>query len=256
VIKSSQFDVRREGDEFVFNGRGHGHGLGMCQTGAGALARQGVGYSQILTHYYPGTTIGQPMTERRSMASERFRAHFTSATRESDVKEALDILENARIDMDQRLERFGVRSAGTQKVEITICSSTSNYRSTTGMPGWTAAVTRENRIVSQPLQLLKKRGVLVTALKHEYAHTVIEAIGRGGTPRWLAEGLSVHFAGEGPQILDVTEHRPVPPVELERRMGNASSAAEMKVLYAQAYREVRSMILRDGEAAVWRKIAR
>jgi stage II sporulation protein D len=255
VIKSSQFDVRREGDEFIFNGRGHGHGLGMCQTGAGALARQGVSFERILAHYYPGTTIGQAMNERRSMASEGFSAYFTSSTRESDVKEALEILENARHDIGERLKRFGVQPASSQKVEITICGSTQSYRSSTGMPGWTAAVTREKRIVSQPLDLLRRRGVLVTALKHEYAHTVIEALGRGRTPRWLAEGLSVHFAGEGPQILDGAEQR-LSPDELERRIGNASSAAELKVLYAQAYHEVRSMILREGEARIWQKIAR
>ena len=254
VIKSSQFDVRREGDEFVFKGRGHGHGLGLCQTGAGALARQGVSFQSILLHYYPGTTIGQAMTESRSMASEGFRAYYTSSTRETDVTEALEILESARREMDERLKRYSVRPASSQKVEITICSSTPAYRSTTGMPGWTAAVTRENRIVTQPLHLLRRRGVLVTALKHEYAHTVIEALGRSRTPRWLAEGLSVHFAGEGPRIVDAAEQR-LPPDELERRISSASSAAEIKVLYAQAYREVRSMILKEGEARIWQKIA-
>lgn len=34
-----------------------GHGVGMSQTGAKEMARQGFNYKQILSFYYPGTTI-------------------------------------------------------------------------------------------------------------------------------------------------------------------------------------------------------
>ena len=43
--------------EFVFTGRGWGHGVGMCQVGALGYARQGMGYRQILQHYYTGTQL-------------------------------------------------------------------------------------------------------------------------------------------------------------------------------------------------------
>jgi SpoIID/LytB domain protein len=58
VLKSSRFEVTRTGSNFVFRGSGFGHGLGLCQEGAHALARRGVSYRQILSHYFPGTSIG------------------------------------------------------------------------------------------------------------------------------------------------------------------------------------------------------
>lgn len=42
----------------VVKGRGWGHGVGMSQWGAYGLAEQGFGYEDILSHYYPGTTVG------------------------------------------------------------------------------------------------------------------------------------------------------------------------------------------------------
>lgn len=43
--------------EWWFSGRGWGHGLGLCQAGAYGMAAAGVGYREILAHYYPGTEI-------------------------------------------------------------------------------------------------------------------------------------------------------------------------------------------------------
>lgn len=43
---------------FTFIGAGFGHGVGMSQYGAGYLAANGVGYDEILKHYYTGITLG------------------------------------------------------------------------------------------------------------------------------------------------------------------------------------------------------
>jgi stage II sporulation protein D len=40
-----------------FLGRGWGHGVGLCQNGAYGLARAGMTFDEILTHYYTGVTI-------------------------------------------------------------------------------------------------------------------------------------------------------------------------------------------------------
>lgn len=42
---------------FVLHGAGWGHGVGLCQIGAAAMGAQGYEYDQILSHYYPHTTI-------------------------------------------------------------------------------------------------------------------------------------------------------------------------------------------------------
>ncbi|MBI2870370.1 MAG: SpoIID/LytB domain-containing protein [Candidatus Omnitrophica bacterium] len=57
LVRSTLFNVYREGDHFVLSGRGWGHGVGMCQWGAYTQARRGTRYSDILSFYYPGAAI-------------------------------------------------------------------------------------------------------------------------------------------------------------------------------------------------------
>jgi stage II sporulation protein D len=58
-LKSTAFDVRKQGTHYVFSGRGWGHGSGMCQEGALAMARAGSTCRQILLHYYSGVEPGR-----------------------------------------------------------------------------------------------------------------------------------------------------------------------------------------------------
>ena len=57
AVRSTLFDVKREGKEFVFTGRGYGHGVGLCQAGAFARLREGAKPADVLKRYYPGTTL-------------------------------------------------------------------------------------------------------------------------------------------------------------------------------------------------------
>ncbi len=43
-----------------FEGSGRGHGVGMCQIGAYLMAQRGLGYREILWHYYGAVDIGRP----------------------------------------------------------------------------------------------------------------------------------------------------------------------------------------------------
>ena len=42
---------------FIFKVYGYGHGVGMSQHGAMAMAKSGSTYEEIMTHYYPGTSV-------------------------------------------------------------------------------------------------------------------------------------------------------------------------------------------------------
>lgn len=44
-------------DKYILSGRGYGHGLGMSQWGAECMAQAGIGYEEILLHYFPGTYL-------------------------------------------------------------------------------------------------------------------------------------------------------------------------------------------------------
>ena len=56
-LRSTDFDVIWDGTSFVFTVRGYGHGVGMSQQGAELLAKEGLDYTEILAHYYPGTEL-------------------------------------------------------------------------------------------------------------------------------------------------------------------------------------------------------
>ncbi len=56
-LRSTSFSIKAEGDMIVITTKGFGHRVGMSQYGADAMAVKGSTYSQILQHYYPGTTL-------------------------------------------------------------------------------------------------------------------------------------------------------------------------------------------------------
>ena len=56
-LRSTAFTLEYTGSGFLFTVTGYGHGVGMSQHGANLMAAQGSDYTQILAHYYPGTTL-------------------------------------------------------------------------------------------------------------------------------------------------------------------------------------------------------
>ncbi|WP_347357814.1 SpoIID/LytB domain-containing protein [Bdellovibrio sp.] len=52
-LRSALFEMKKQGEEFLFQGRGFGHGVGLCQWGSRSLGQKGYTYKQILNHYYP-----------------------------------------------------------------------------------------------------------------------------------------------------------------------------------------------------------
>ena len=58
---------------FTFNGSGWGHGVGMSQYGMLGMAQAGRSYTQILSTYYPGTTLvtRAPTDNLRVLLAER-----------------------------------------------------------------------------------------------------------------------------------------------------------------------------------------
>jgi stage II sporulation protein D (peptidoglycan lytic transglycosylase) len=56
-LPSTNFTLTRIGDAIIFQGSGYGHGVGLCQWGMLKMAREGKNYREILSFFYPGTTI-------------------------------------------------------------------------------------------------------------------------------------------------------------------------------------------------------
>ncbi len=192
---------------------------------------------------------------RLTLASENFRVNYTAGATRRDVEETLRMLEAARADMNQRLSAATLPAPTLPVLEVIAHETTGDFVGTTGQAPWTAAATRGRQIHLQPLATLRRRGVLQTTLRHEYAHAVIDALGRGRAPRWLAEGLAAYAAGEGSLLARVPLTK-LPLAELEQKLAQPTSAAEMRALYAAAYREVVALVQTEGEANVWRRVLR
>lgn len=56
-LKSTDFEIKEEGDNILITTYGFGHGVGMSQYGAQGMAREGYQYQDILKHYYKNTEI-------------------------------------------------------------------------------------------------------------------------------------------------------------------------------------------------------
>ncbi|MHB1686130.1 MAG: SpoIID/LytB domain-containing protein [Ignavibacteriaceae bacterium] len=57
ILRSTMFDVNFDGTNVTINGKGNGHGVGLCQWGAIYQSTQGKNYKDILSFYFPGTSV-------------------------------------------------------------------------------------------------------------------------------------------------------------------------------------------------------
>jgi stage II sporulation protein D len=279
LLKSSRFEIARSGSNFIFRGSGFGHGLGLCQEGAHVMAFRGASYRQILAKYFPATTLGnkppaadlmwradardsfQPShaakVVRQTLRSEDFRINYPSNVEQREVEQLLSILQSSRKSMLARIAAAGVK-AQVPAIEIFINETTGDFVGRTGLPPWTAAATRGTKIETQPLATLKRRRILETTLRHELVHTLVDTISHERAPRWLAEGLALYLAGEGPLLAQYQPRKRMSVAEIDKQLGYSMSlvsANDMRIVYAAAYDEVRRLIKSEGEARVWRRVA-
>ena len=56
-LRSTDFDICISDNNANITTKGYGHGVGMSQYGANGMANAGYSYKDILSHYYPGTTL-------------------------------------------------------------------------------------------------------------------------------------------------------------------------------------------------------
>ncbi len=51
-LRSTDFEITKNNDEYTFTTYGYGHGVGMSQYGASYMAKNGYNYEEILKYYY------------------------------------------------------------------------------------------------------------------------------------------------------------------------------------------------------------
>ena len=54
---SSAFNISKQNENFLLEGKGWGHGVGLCQIGALGMALSKHKVDKILSHYYPKSIL-------------------------------------------------------------------------------------------------------------------------------------------------------------------------------------------------------
>ena len=239
-ILSNWFEVSRQGDRFYFHGRGSGHGVGMCQAGAAAMGAGGRDAREILAQYFPGAVA----------ADEGTGLSWQSMRGEGFVLETLDSADAVYLpQLSQALAEAESRS-GLQPAEtITVRAfhSMTAFRDGTVAPGWVAAFTEGNWIGTQPLRTLMGRGLLLSVLRHEFLHALVEGQAAAGTPLWLREGLVEVWSGE----VKANGAAPVLNIdEVDRVLAHAANEGQSQTAHRAAGRYAARLIERFGRGQV------
>jgi stage II sporulation protein D len=194
AIKSAAFDVTRTARGFRFTGAGHGHGVGLCVVGASALGRRRTA-AEILAAYFPGTRIVASMLLAPRDAAASVPAPSGPAMR--IVLSAADERHRGRIErlLRQILGDVAGRLREPLPASLTVRfhPSVDSYQRATGLPWWTTAATRQQRIEVLPLEALDRSHRLERTLRHELVH-VLTAPRLQGRPLWVVEGIAHYFA--------------------------------------------------------------
>ncbi len=245
-VRSDLYEIETTPDSIIFTGRGGGHGVGLCQAGAEEMARQGKSYREILSFYYPGTTLGKTAAGGLQWQKrEGELVEFLSTQPETDMEAftlAEKILPALQSELGWNLEF---------KPQIRVYPSLDAYRNSTGRPGWIAAFTRGRVISLQPLATLRSRSGVDPTLRHELVHLLIEARAHPGTPLWFREGLVLYFAdhasGESVTMSDA---------EMETALQHPEDRQRVERAYTAARARVEKMVRENGKERVLEWLSR
>ncbi len=58
TIPGNNYKLEVAGESVVIRGNGQGHGIGLCQMGASGMAAEGKSFRDILSTYFPNTSLG------------------------------------------------------------------------------------------------------------------------------------------------------------------------------------------------------
>lgn len=199
-VRSTAFELRRDGDRYRFSGTGYGHGVGLCVIGAGRRAASGGSADEILKFYFPKLAIGAyqpglsaaPAARRTAPAANAVAVRddvvVTGARRDAERAEVVALVRKAR---DATAREAGVPAPGT--LNVIVHRSVEAFVRATGQPWWASAATRGTEINLAPLDILRQRGQLERAIAHEVAHVFVDGP-LAGKPLWVREGAASYLA--------------------------------------------------------------
>jgi stage II sporulation protein D len=219
VLRSNLYGIHPAGAKVRFSGFGHGHGVGLCQAGTEERAKGGHLYTSILDFYYPGSALGIAASGLRWQrgAGERVDAFAVDASSARELASAAD----AALSQAESITGFSVQ----RRPQVRSYPTLAIYRDATGSSGAIAATTTGFTVRTQPLELLRSRGVLRSTLVHEMLHVLIDSHAHAGLPSWYAEGLVLHLSATVPGSSDLHRQHAAAKArvhELANRYGRAT----------------------------------
>ena len=259
-IKSTAFELDRDGSHFHFSGHGYGHGVGMCVIGSVNLAAAGQSASQILGRYFPGLEIGT-LGSPNVVASRPPAAPIIvpDSPRDDSVALALeDDDEGERPGLtravlrarDEIAKDLGVTAP--PRIVVRFHPTTSSYERATGQPWFTAGAVVGAELHLLPLPALRERGVLDRTLRHELVHLMADSALRD-RPMWVREGAAAYFASPRQAPAGNGASRPQPRVSCPSDVELASPISAGALSNARA--EALTCFSRQaGDGRSWREI--
>ena len=235
-IKSTSFDLRKQGDYFRFAGHGSGHGVGMCVIGSARLAERGRTVDEILARYYPGLAIGRlgsSAVTTTSASSERGRRDTGAGTRpgaeasrpatpepspRTPVALALpdedeggrDVIE--RQTLTARDELAAILGVPAPRVTVRFHATTDEFELATGRPWFSSTAAFNNELHLIPVMALRDRGVLDQTIRRGLVHLMVD-VPLKDRPAWVREGAALYYSD--PRSAAPVQGRPVCPTDIE-----------------------------------------
>lgn len=245
-LRSDWYEVSLNNGVAHFEGKGYGHGVGLCQFGAFEMAAEGKSYREILSFYYPGTTVGiTPQDEGwRAIRGDGWTLWTTSANKtmispgDAAWKRAQSLLPLSK----------------PLSPSVRLMPATELFRQSTGEPGWLLASTRGEQITLQPERVLRSHGSLDRTLLHEFLHVIVESEASPKAPLWLREGLVEALADEK-LVQSASLSSQMPLEEIEKELAHPASALQSADAHEAAGVRVHELIRQYGIGAIRARIA-
>jgi len=82
------------------------------------------------------------------------------------------------------------------KTEVIFCSSLDDFINKTKTSNKIGAIYKNKKIFLQPIEVLKRKGILYNVLKHELIHLIFDCLNNPNIPKWFNESYAVYFSGD------------------------------------------------------------
>jgi SpoIID/LytB domain protein len=256
-IKSTTFELRKQGTVYRFTGRGSGHGVGMCVIGSTNLAARGTSAAAILRRYFPGTVITTAVPRAAVGVARSAPAVppvppplrpaapgvlLTLPDEDQGERAAISrLVVQAR---DEVATALGVTPPPS--IAVRFHRTADDYERATGRSWFTSGAWIDEELHLLPLVVLRDRDLLDRTIRHELVHAMADDV-LAGRPAWVREGAALFFsvkAGTVPQSRAACPQdnellRPVSAGALANAYGRARACFARQIDAGRGWREIK-----------------